>query len=122
MVVQMNIECKQDVAMGSVTQSNANKSQIYVGQDHLNAVHRDGANAPLLLSAKRKSLGIYDNSCLDHQLVVERIRPSQQVLMPAMDQLFDHDSLTDMCCMLSGDRLAGSTWSKDTSWFMSKSA
>lgn len=46
MVVQMNIECGQDVAMGIVVQSDANnKSLVYVGQDHLNAGHTDGANA-----------------------------------------------------------------------------
>lgn len=117
MVVQMNVECRQDVAMGIVAQSDANnKSQVYVGQYHLNAGQKDGANAPPSPPlAKRKSLGIYDNSCLDHNIVVGQTRPSRQVLESATDQLFDHDSLTGMCCMLSGDRLAGSTWSKDTS-------
>lgn len=47
MVVQMNVECRQDVAMGIVAQSDANnKSQVYVGQYHLNAGQKDGANAP----------------------------------------------------------------------------
>lgn len=88
MVVQMNMECKQDVAMGIVAQPNANKSQVYVGQDHLNAGHTDGANAPLPLWAKLKSLGIYDNSCLGHNNAVKQTRPGRQVLKWATDQLF----------------------------------
>lgn len=47
MVAQMNVECRQDVAMGIVAQSDANnKSQVYVGQYHPNAGQKDGANAP----------------------------------------------------------------------------
>lgn len=72
MVVQMNIECKQDVAMGSVAQSNANKSQLCEGQDHLNAGHTDGANAPLPLWRNANPWVYTTIPCLDHSVIVEQ--------------------------------------------------
>lgn len=69
-------------------------------------------------------LGIYDDSSQCCSTKSEQMSSYVEVLTKReRPSPIDHDSFIDIPCgIASGERLAGSAWSNDTSWFISRSA